>query len=139
MTLFLPQTVARNLKGHANASFPRECCGVLLGQDGRSVLEVVDAAAAVNVAPLPDRFVISPRTLLELERKARDRELCILGFYHSHPRGDTFPSATDRDQAIPGTLHLILSVNGRGAMAQHAWMHLENRGLKPVRISMTAP
>ena len=139
MTLLLPPKVARNLEGHARKCFPRECCGVLLGKLKNSVLEVVDAWAAPNVAPDRDRFAISPSTLLELERKARHGDLAILGFYHSHPGGDTFPSKIDCEGAIPGSLHLILALNGRGSMEKEAWIHLGSGGPEPVRLTMAAP
>ena len=139
MTLLLPPKVAQTLESHAKQCFPRECCGLLLGTFKDSVFEVVDAWAASNEAPDRDRFEMSPVTLLELNNRARDRELGVLGFYHSHLEGDAFPSAIDRVLAIPGTLHLILAGHARGSPEQRAWIHLESGGVGPVRLCVTPP
>lgn len=135
MTLHMPPGVTRTLVGHAEECYPRECCGVLLGHHRKAVLKVVEALPVPNVAGALNRYAMSPASLLELERNARDCGLGIVGFYHSHPEGDAFPSAIDRDQAIPGTLHLILAMTGRGRSEQQAWMYRGDGGLEPVTLS----
>jgi proteasome lid subunit RPN8/RPN11 len=56
--------------------------------------------------------VIAPETYLEADRTARRSGLEILGFYHSHPEGDSRPSDQDRQEALPGCSYVIVSVRG---------------------------
>ena len=92
---------------HALAAKPAECCGILIGS-GTSVTE---AAAARNIAERPTRFLIDPRDHIDAIRRARERRLEVLGFYHSHPHSAATPSTTDLDEAsYPDHLYLIVGL-----------------------------
>jgi len=81
---------------HAARAAPDECCGLLLGADGR----VTQALAAANVHPAPERhFEIDPAALIAAHRAERAGGAQILGYYHSHPEGHPVPSATDCEHA----------------------------------------
>lgn len=89
---------------HAREASPRECCGVLLGVDDR----IVDSVRAVNLAPGTTRFELDPRDHFRAIRMARDRQLDVLGFYHSHPRTPSYPSPTDMaESGYADAMHLI--------------------------------
>lgn len=80
----------------ARQNHPRECCGILLGADGR----VERLAPASNVHPEPDRFFeIDPQILIDSHRAAREGGPQVVGYYHSHPTGPAAPSATDIQMA----------------------------------------
>ncbi len=84
-------TMATLLSEAANAA-PLECCGLLLGREGR----VTEARPAANVAPDPARhFEIDPAALFAAHRAARAGGPELIGYYHSHPEGHPVPSATD--------------------------------------------
>ncbi len=88
-------TIATLLE-EATRAFPRECCGLLLGKDGR----VAMARPAANLHPDPERhFEIDPKALIAAHRAQRAGGLEVLGYYHSHPNGRAEPSAEDRAQA----------------------------------------
>lgn len=88
-------TIATLLKEAAEAA-PLECCGLLLGRDGR----VLEARTAANVAADPARhFEIDPAALFAAHRAARSGGLDLIGYYHSHPTGHPLPSATDCEHA----------------------------------------
>jgi proteasome lid subunit RPN8/RPN11 len=105
-------TIARSaldaVIAHARDAAPAECCGLLLRRDGA----VVEAVRTHNVADdLRSRFVIDPKDHIDHRREARRRGLDVAGFYHSHPRSDASPSATDRAEAsYPDHLYLIVSL-----------------------------
>lgn len=87
------------LVAEARAAHPQECCGLLLGRDGR----VEEVRPCRNVHPLPERhFEIDPQALLDAHRAARGAGLPVLGYYHSHPTGTIEPSVTDRAMAAGG-------------------------------------
>ena len=77
---------------HARGTAPDECCGFLLGTDA----EIVDTVRSANLADDPTRrFLIDPKTHFETRRRAAERGLAIVGFYHSHPASEPVPSASD--------------------------------------------
>jgi proteasome lid subunit RPN8/RPN11 len=78
---------------HARVTVPRECCGILLGRFEDD--EIVQAVAAANLAASPNRYEIDPRDHIAARRIARQSDLTILGFYHSHPHSAPEPSETD--------------------------------------------
>jgi proteasome lid subunit RPN8/RPN11 len=66
----------------------------------------------MNVCEEPQRgYEISPQALIAIERRAREEQLEILGFVHSHPDAAPHPSARDLAQAWwLGCSYGILSV-----------------------------
>jgi proteasome lid subunit RPN8/RPN11 len=67
---------------HARRQPHRECCGILAGQDN----VITRAFPAKNVAADPVRnYVITPKEIVRLMGKFRERRLEFLGIYHSHP------------------------------------------------------
>src|SRR5262249_58269771 len=87
---------------------PNECCGMLIGHAD----SIDEAVPARNIAEHPaTRFLIDPRDHLDALREARRRGADVVGFYHSHPRSDAVPSATDRVEATyPDCLFLIVGL-----------------------------
>jgi proteasome lid subunit RPN8/RPN11 len=84
----------------ARAAFPRECCGLLLG-DGADTVQVARILATANIAADPLRhFAIDPQILFDHHRPSREIRsrkinMRIVGHYHSHPNGRRNPSAED--------------------------------------------
>jgi proteasome lid subunit RPN8/RPN11 len=90
MTIASP--VVEDVVAHARDSRPHECCGLLLGQGDH----IVTTIRARNIAEQPAvRFLIDPKDQIAARRTARDQQLDIVGFYHSHPHSRAHPSATD--------------------------------------------
>ena len=57
------------------------------------------------------RFAITDQDYKWLEEQAKDKQLSLLGFYHSHPDHPAKPSETDLKFAWPFFSYLIQSVN----------------------------
>lgn len=80
----------------AREAFPRESCGILLGEGAR----IARFALTANVHAHPDsHFEIDPQALIDAHRAARDGGPQVLGYFHSHPKSAAAPSATDRAMA----------------------------------------
>jgi proteasome lid subunit RPN8/RPN11 len=98
---------------HARAEQPAECCGVLIGADGR-IDEAVPArnlAGAADGANPATRYLIDPQDHIAARREARQRGLTVVGFYHSHPSSRAWPSPTDIAEAnYAEALYLIVSL-----------------------------
>lgn len=131
MVLFLSAPQIQQIRQHAEASYPDECCGLLLGTshahpDGVRVSEVwsvcnawdEDSVKDYGLAPRDtsdahsrsDRYWIDPKDLLLAQRYARDHQVNVVGIYHSHPDHPARPSECDRQLAWAGYIYLILSV-----------------------------
>ncbi len=85
----------------------QECCGLLAGRDGiiTHIFPATDAHLNPTVA-----YEIAPQELFRVMKEIRAANLQLLGIYHSHPRGENFPSATDVERAFyPDTPYFILS------------------------------
>lgn len=104
----------------AEARYPHESCGVLLGRMGAKA-EVLEAHPAPNIdrERAHDRYLMDPRRQLDIEKDARRRGLDVVGYFHSHPDHPSKASATDLERSWEGMLYLIVSVRqGRMASAQ---------------------
>ena len=110
MDLRVARSVIEDIRGHAAAALPHECCGILLGQQG----EVVRAVPTVNIAPEPmTHFEIDSQALIDAHRFDRSGGQQVVGYYHSHPNGLAEPSETDRAQASrDGRVWAIAGSNG---------------------------
>lgn len=96
MTLDLAKDILETLVARAKHAGPEECCGILLGRDGR----ILEARPAANIAPDRRRhFEIDPQALIDAHRAGRAGGPQVIGYYHSHPAGPAAPSATDRAMA----------------------------------------
>ncbi len=117
--LKLPQPELDALRRHGEATYPHECCGVLLGHfEGaeRTVAAVVPCGNTRQDSP-QNRYHIDPRELVQVQRQARERGLDIVGFYHSHPDHPARWSPTDLAEAHwIGCSYVITSIeDGRAA------------------------
>ena len=92
MTLEVSSHVLESLLAEAEASHPRECCGILLGEG--SAICAIQPAANTHRDP-ETHFEIDPQALVGAHRGARQGGPQVLGYYHSHPNGLERPSATD--------------------------------------------
>ena len=91
--MWVAESAHARLIEEARAAFPHECCGLLLGRFGR----IQTVRPARNVHPDPARrFEIDPQTLFDAHRRQRAGGPAVLGYYHSHPLGEPFPSETDQ-------------------------------------------
>jgi proteasome lid subunit RPN8/RPN11 len=109
--LVMEDALVYELRSLAQNAYPRECCGVLLGQRIAGTRRAEDIFPVENTAADPETsFRLSDQAVLEAEAAALERGLEIVGFYHSHPDWEAAPSETDRRYAIPAYSYPILSV-----------------------------
>ena len=99
----LPRRLLDEIRRRAEAAYPEECCGLLLGHEqGKDRIVVSAAVASANLAAEPQRrFEVDPALYLRL-RLAAATELSgarLIGLYHSHPEGGASPSASDAADA----------------------------------------
>ncbi|HEX2252922.1 MAG TPA: M67 family metallopeptidase [Thermoanaerobaculia bacterium] len=116
---------------HASATYPEECCGVLVGRELRGIQGVfVERVLSVGNAreeSRENRFLIPPETVLAAQKEARAAGLDVVGYYHSHPDHPARPSEFDREHAWPGLSYLIVSVEKGQAVETRSWRLAEDR------------
>jgi [CysO sulfur-carrier protein]-S-L-cysteine hydrolase len=101
-----------------------ECCGLLAGRDG--VISVILPAA--NALASGTAFEIAPAELFRLMKKIRADGLELLGIYHSHPAGESKPSARDIECAFyPDAAYFIVSPPRDAPQAVRAFSICEGR------------
>lgn len=109
MELRVTRAVLEQIRAHAARAAPEECCGLLLGRNGK----VMDAQPTANIAADRRRyFELDPQALIDAHRLARAGGPDILGYYHSHPHGPASPSATDAAMAAGDGRVWAIAANG---------------------------
>ncbi len=108
---------------HATEAYPEECAGALVGMDTGGMKVVVDVWRAENTheEERSRRFLIEPLKIKEFEERAAERDMDVLGFYHSHPDHPAEPSEYDREHAWPGYSYVIASVGEDGVKELRSW------------------
>ena len=127
--LTVREEMMRRIHAHGIQTYPHECCGALLGSDGDGKREVVE------LLPLANRRDDSPRNRFEVtaddvrlaEKAAQEKQLELIGWYHSHPDAPARPSEYDRDHAWPWYSYIIVSVEQGGARNTTSWRLNDDR------------
>lgn len=119
-------------------SFPDECCGFFYGEEDDSGNRRVTEILVVNNAKEGDkrrRFEISPKDYLKGEQYALERNLELLGVYHSHPNHPAIPSEHDRVAAQPYFSYIIISVLSNQSTHMRSWRLNDSRQFEEEEIN----
>ena len=114
---------------HAKESYPEECAGAMVGMslDGMKIVVDVWRAENTHEEERSRRFLIEPLKIKEFEERAAERDVDVLGFYHSHPDHPAEPSEYDRDHAWPGYSYVIASVGKESVQDVRSWLLKDDR------------
>ena len=130
------------IRNHGENTYPEECCGLLLGNwenDGHKVVVEVweteniwdgnGANTFSEITGLGKReaskyrsFTIAPQDMLKAQKYAHERQLAIIGIYHSHPNHPAIPSEFDRAVAWEEYSYVIVSVQDGKARNIRSWI-----------------
>ena len=112
------------IREHGIRDYPYECCGLLLGRfdvNGKVVSETYPISNAREESAKRNRFLITPEELMRGERYAREHNLEVVGFYHSHPDSPAVPSQYDLEHAWPTYSYIIVSTSAERATDLFSW------------------
>ena len=87
----LTESDKKVLSEHSENQKPNEACAILFGKDS----QVLDLFLTENIDESPVNFTISNDQLIEAYKIAEEKQLEVIGIFHSHPNSDAFPSNTD--------------------------------------------
>ena len=123
--LTITSAVEAAIRAHGQETYPHECCGALVGRDGR-VSAVVALPNTTDEGPRR-RFMVRPSDYQLAERRATELGADLLGFYHSHPDHPARPSQYDLDHAWPTFAYIIVAVADGKAEQMTVWYLQEDR------------
>ena len=112
------------IREHGVRDYPYECCGLLLGRyetDAKVVRETYPISNAREESAKRNRFLIEPVELMRGERYAREHDLEVVGFYHSHPDSPAVPSQYDLEHAWPTYSYIIVKTLADDATDLFSW------------------
>jgi len=129
MAIVMRRGGVMRMERHGVETYPRECCGILVGKEQgtrRIVTEVLPVQNARADSPR-NRFLILPEDVLRCLHEAERSGVEILGVYHSHPDQPAQPSEFDRQYAWPWLVYLILAVRDGVPQEITAWVMAQDR------------
>jgi len=107
--LLIPRDIHDEMVAHCVREAPLECCGILGGISPR----VSSFHPMGNAAASETRYDADPRDLIDAVVALRQCGAEILAIYHSHPRWEAVPSATDLSDNHYGHVpRIIVSLKG---------------------------
>ncbi len=122
---------------HAEAIYPEECCGILLGtlkdRMDKVVIEVIptinawERSTEETSRTKHSRYIIPPQEIFQAQKRAENLQLEIVGFFHSHPDTVAIPSECDRSQAWEIYSYPIVSVIQGKVKSIASWILDDNR------------
>ena len=112
------------MKAHAEAAYPNECVGAMLGRSGAGGKTVGLAMPLENSADGSQRafYELSNESLLAADTAARKMGLELIGIYHSHPDADAYFSETDLKNSCPWYSFVVLSVKDGRYDHANSWL-----------------
>lgn len=121
----IPTEAARQIVRHAEATYPAECCGLLLADaEGKLRFQPIANIAgtadgkATSTRSLRDGYVMEPKALLDALEATEQAGGLLWAIVHSHPDVGAYFSAEDKNMALgggtdplwPGVRYLVVSV-----------------------------
>jgi proteasome lid subunit RPN8/RPN11 len=121
--LAFPSDLFAQMRAFAEAAYPYEGCGVLLGRPGSDAATVTEVVQGHNLVTdrRHDRYELDPKDIIASERKARERGEDVIGFYHTHPDHPARPSQFDTARAWPGYHYVVIAVEQGRQTSATAW------------------
>jgi proteasome lid subunit RPN8/RPN11 len=139
MILQADATLLKAMVDAAEAAYPAEACGLIIGRGKGQLVRVTRVVPAANLlAETGDRFELDPAVRVQVERDLREAggKDRIVGHYHSHTNGCADPSATDRAMAFePDLAWVIIGVlDGQAIQTQAHRLDPKRGDFRPVPI-----
>ena len=88
----LSESNKKILSEYSENQKPNESCALLFGRDNT----VMDLFLTENIEKSPVNFTISNKQLIEGYSMAEQKNMQVIGIFHSHPDSEAYPSNTDK-------------------------------------------
>ena len=94
--IILSKLKKKILLDHTCKEEPNEACAILYGNKIEEENTVKEIWLTKNDTPSPIEFTLSAEQTWEMDQKRKELNLEIIGIFHSHPKGEAYPSNTDK-------------------------------------------
>ena len=94
--IIISESQKKVLSKHADNEKPNESCAVLFGTTINQKTTVNEIFLTKNIDASPTNFTISNEQLIECYKTAEEKNMNIVGIFHSHPNSEAYPSETDK-------------------------------------------
>jgi proteasome lid subunit RPN8/RPN11 len=127
--LEIPPAVLKKIYDEGESAYPEEGAGFLLGKGGdvRQVKDTIRLPNAREDTARHRRYLITADDMVSAERTAEERNMEIIGVYHSHPDHPNRPSEYDLEWALPWFSYLITSIHEGRALESRCWRLKDDR------------
>jgi len=102
--LAIKREIVKEIIAHALQEDPRECCGILAGNDNL----ITHIFKLTNVEADPDKYWMDPKEQIQTFEEIDRLNLELLGIYHSHPHSSPSPSPVDIMRAFYPTIAFFI-------------------------------
>ena len=135
MTICIARKILNEIYAHAQATYPEECCGLLIAKGGDDTVGGTNSKKAITESirmnnvyegPKHDRYNIDPLELLKIDRVMSQKGLTIAGIYHSHPDHPASLSRFDLEHSFPWYSYVVVSVAKGRAVDTKSWIPRED-------------
>ena len=140
--LHVSEQILNDLRQTAEAGYPLEVCGLLVGtiDKGDWNIQQFRPVANLNTERAADRFQLDPAAYQSIDRELRGTDCEIIGVYHSHPDCPAKPSPTDLTSAWEGFAYPIISICDGKAVEIRCWsLNADGSHFRETMIVETTP
>ena len=95
------------LREYAEKEKPKESCALLFGKDDI----VSDIFLTKNIEESPVNFTISNEQLIKAYKVSEEKNVEVIGIFHSHPESQAYPSNTDKKFMIGNPVVWVIYSN----------------------------
>lgn len=130
----IPAKVVAEIASAARKGAPIEQCGLLVGlPDSRQILSSIQVT---NIDHSEDHFTLDPQARLDVEKKLRDGDTRILGYWHSHPFSPARPSDEDIKLGTDETAIYGLTSVMEDSKTPFGLFRIQNGKATPVKMAV---
>lgn len=94
--IIITESQKKILSNHADSEKPNESCAILFGKMENQKTIVEDIFLTKNTDESPVNFTISNEQLIKCYKTAEEKNMEVVGIFHSHPNSVAYPSETDK-------------------------------------------
>jgi proteasome lid subunit RPN8/RPN11 len=129
--IYVPNLIAKQITDYFDTNLPEEACGILAGDNNVVTVNI----AITNQAHSPVRFYMEPLELFEALQIIDKNNLDLIGIYHSHPHGPSYPSETDVNEFLYPGVATIIGFQDKYGWNLKAFM-IENKNYKEIYLGL---
>jgi proteasome lid subunit RPN8/RPN11 len=125
----ISKNIERQIRYIGEKNYPNKGGGLLLGVTRDGVKYIKETLEIMNSSELyrDQRYYITPAQYRDAERKAKYKNLELLGLFHSNPNSPATPSQYDHLHAQPAFVYVFVSVHGGRSSGVSSWVMTDNR------------